>query len=100
MAEITANEVVAEYTEPTEEMEELQRKIELLEQARINLRVSPHIFDKLNRQAEFLGKTVEDHCVEVLVSSLSVSIGKATISGATAIGPKIVGPSGNPVRRG
>ena len=82
--------------EPDQELQELQRKIELLELSRINLRVPPHVFDKLQRAAEFKGLSIEDYCVSVLTDSLATSIGAPTISTPTfGQGPvkKVTGPT-------
>jgi hypothetical protein len=66
--------------ETEEERLELERKIALLEQARINLRVTPHLFDRLNKQAEFMGVSVEQHAVKILEDSLNQMIGKPVIN--------------------
>ena len=79
-------ETNVEYTEPTEDVLELQRKIELLEQARINLRVSPNVFDRLLKQAEFYGVEIEEHCVNILEESLKALIGKPHINAPSQVG--------------
>ena len=90
-------EITAEYTEPSEEVLELEKKLELLSQARINLRVAPPVFDKLDRQANFHGITIEEHCTNILIDSLNQRIGAPHITGPSklndTIQPKIVGPS-------
>jgi hypothetical protein len=88
--------------EPDKELEDLQKKIELLELSRINLRVPPHVFDKLQRVADFKNLTLEDYCTEVLIDSLNVSIGSPTINAPTfgqPVGRKVTGPSGGLVTR-
>jgi hypothetical protein len=90
-------EIAAEYTEPNEEVQELEKKLELLTQARINLRVPPPVFDKLDRQATFHNISIEEHCTNILIDSLNQRIGAPHISGPSklndTIQPKIVGPS-------
>lgn len=96
-------------TEPTnteetlEDLEALQRKIELLEMSRINLKVSPRDFDSLLSQAEFLNKTIEQHCTDILLESLITTVGKPTIAAPSWMSgteqQKVVGPKGNLVTR-
>jgi hypothetical protein len=90
-------DTVVEYVEPSEEVLELEKKIELLTQARINLRVSPVTFDRLLKQAEFHNITIEQHCATILEESLKSQVGKAIITGPSTIGKtaqaKVVGPS-------
>ena len=81
--EITEEEVVSQEEQ---ERLELERKIELLEQARINLRVTPHLFNRLQRQAEFMGVTIEAHCTKILEDSLNQMIGKPVISSPSKFG--------------
>jgi hypothetical protein len=88
--------------EPDQELEELQKKIELLELSRINLRVPPHIFDRLNKLAEFKKQTIEEYCTQVLTESLNVSIGSPTINAPTfgqPVGKKVLAPIGGLVTR-
>jgi hypothetical protein len=83
--------------EPNEELEELQKKIELLEMSRINLRVAPNVFDRLNKLAEFKGQSIEDYCVGVLTDSLNVNVGTPTITAPTfgqAVAKKVTAPMG------
>ena len=90
-------------TEPMspEEQEriELEKKIELLEMSRINLRVTPVMFDRLNNQAEFHGISVEEHCCNILAESLQQHVGKPTINSPNVVGgmvqKKVMGPSAN-----
>jgi predicted HicB family RNase H-like nuclease len=101
MAEvITPNgEELQEVTPEEEERLELERKIALLEQARINLRVTPTLFNRLNNQAEFMGLSIEDHCAKILEDSLNQLIGKPVISAPSkfsnqpTLEKKISGPS-------
>ena len=85
-------------TEPTPEQIELEKKIELLELSRINLKVTPVLFGRLQQQSEFLDLTIEEHCINVLQESLKTQIGKATITGPTNIGgavqERVIGPRG------
>ena len=86
------------FTEPTPEQTELEQRIQLLELSRINLKVTPVLFGRLQQQAEFLDLTIEDHCINVLQESLKTQIGKATITGPSNIGgavqERVVGPRG------
>jgi hypothetical protein len=85
--------------ENEESIEELEQRIALLEQARINLRVSPVLFDRLDKQATFKGLTIEDHCAQVLEESVNTLIGRPTINapskfnGKAATERKITGPT-------
>ena len=80
-----------------QERKELEEKIALLELSRINLRVTPAIFDTLNRQAEFHGLTIEEHCTNILLESLDKKVGAAFISTPSHLSgtetKKIMGPS-------
>jgi hypothetical protein len=76
--------------------EELEQRIKELELSRINLRVSPWVFDRLNRTAEYNNTTLEEYCVGLLEASLQVLIGKPNISAPSfgqPIGKKVFGPS-------
>ena len=92
------SEETVEFSEPTPEQIELEQRIELLELSRINIRVSPVVFGRLQQQAEFLGLTVEEHCSNILQESLKTQIGKATITGPSTIGgavqERVIGPRG------
>ena len=91
-------------TDLKEEQIELEKKIELLELSRINIRVSPVVFGRLHQQAEFLGLTIEEHCSNILQESLKTQIGKATINCPSTLSGKeivkITGPTGSLVSRG
>ena len=91
-------EETVEFSDPTPEQIELEQRIELLELSRINIRVSPVIFGRLQQQAEFLGLTIEEHCSNILQESLKTQIGKATITGPSTIGgavqERVIGPRG------
>ena len=92
-------------SEEDQEKAELEKRIELLEMSRLNLRVTPVVFDRLLKQAEFFGVSVEEHCVTILEESLVQQIGKATITAPSVIGQtvqkKVMGPSINStVQRG
>lgn len=99
MDELTPEQLAELNTPSPEDQEkaELEKRIELLEMSRINLRVPPHIFDRLYNQATFHNITIEEHCVNILEESLSVQIGKPTISAPSVIGhtvqKKVMGPS-------
>lgn len=88
---------------PDEDLEALQKKIELLEMSRINLRVAPSLFDRLNSQAEFNNLSIEDYCQQILVEHLNTTIGKATISAPSWMSgtqqQKVVAPVGGLVTR-
>ena len=91
------DEQTPEELKEDQERKELEQKIQLLEMSRINLRVTPVVFDRLNRCAEMKGQTVEEFCTEVLLDSLTTQIGKATINAPSVIGntvqKKVMGPS-------
>lgn len=99
MEELTQEQIQELNTSPTEDQEkaELEKRIELLEMSRLNLRVTPVVFDRLYKQAEFFGVSVEEHCVTILEESLAQQIGKPTITGPSIIGQtvqkKVMGPS-------
>jgi hypothetical protein len=86
-----------------QELEELQKKIELLEMSRLNLRISPNIFDRLLSAAEFSGLTIEEYATNILVDSLNTVIGKATITAPSWLSgtnqKKVTAPQGNLVTR-
>ena len=92
-------EETVEFSEPTPEQIELEQRIELLELSRINLKVSPTLFNRLNNQAEFMGVSIEDHCTKILEDSLNQLIGKPVItapskfSNQPTLEKKITGPS-------
>ena len=92
-------EETVEFSEPTPEQIELEQRIELLELSRINLKVSPTLFNRLNNQAEFMGLSIEDHCTKILEDSLNQMIGKPVItapskfSNQPTLEKKITGPS-------
>ena len=93
------SEETVEFSEPTPEQIELEQRIELLELSRINLKVSPTLFNRLNNQAEFMGVSIEDHCTKILEDSLNQLIGKPVItapskfSNQPTLEKKITGPS-------
>ena len=77
-----------------------------LTEARIVLRVSDDIFDKLMLKAQHKGfPNLEAYCESLVVSSLVTKVGEPTINSPTQISEqaakKITGPSGTGmVRRG
>ena len=79
------------------EKEELEKRIELLEMARLNLRVTPVVFDRLLKQAEFHGISIEEHAISIIEDSLTQLIGKPSINAPSVIGKtpqkKVMGPS-------
>ena len=77
---MTIIEEVSLPSEEDKELQELEARIDLLQQERINLRVPPALFDRLLKVAEFKELAIEDYCVEVLRDSLEVAIGKPTIT--------------------
>jgi hypothetical protein len=86
-----------------QELEELQKKIELLEMSRINLRVAPSVFDRLLSAAEFSGLTIEEYATNILLDSLNTTVGKATITAPSWLSgtnqKKVTAPQGNLVTR-
>jgi hypothetical protein len=93
---LKAVDVMSQPPRPQEEVE-IEQKINDLELARINLRVSPSMFNRLNMLAEFKGITIEQHCAEILKESLEVAVGAPTITGPSSLGgiklKKVTGPS-------
>jgi hypothetical protein len=88
-----------------EEKAELEKRIELLEMSRLNLRVTPVVFDRLLKQAEFHGISVEEHAVGIIEQSLVQQVGRPVINAPSVIGQtpqqKVKGPSLTPlVQRG
>ena len=83
---------------PVENEEDVyEQKIANLTEERIHLTVTREVYGKLEQQADFLGKSIEDHCLSILAESLNIQIGKPTISRPSALsGQKtglIKGPS-------
>ena len=68
-----------------------------LDEARINLRVTPKLFDVLYSLASHQHKQVEDYCVEVLQESIETTVGAPTITGPSSLGgqpfKRVTGPS-------
>lgn len=68
-----------------------------LDEARINLRVTPKLFDQLYGLATHQNKEVEDYCVEVLKESIETTVGAPTITGPSLLGgqpmKRVTGPS-------
>lgn len=85
---------------PDPEDQKLQAKIQELELSRINLRVSPVLFERLNRVAEFKGTTIEEYCQKVLKDSTEEKIGQPIISGPSTINGsaerRVTGPTFHP----
>lgn len=83
--------------EPNAEVQEIEQKIDLLSQERINLSVTREVYGKLEQQATFYGRTIEEHCLQVLGDHLQVLIGKPHIGGPSILSgnktAKIKGPS-------
>ena len=86
--------------QPDPEQQELDKKIAQLELSRINLRVSPVVFDRLLKQAEFHNISIEDYCSKILTESLNTLVGQPHISGPSnlsgTVQKKVVGPSAIP----
>ena len=82
---------------PDPEAEQLERDCVSLALSRINLRVSPHLFDSLLKKAEFFGITIEQYAEQILLESQEERIGKSVISGPKLISgievKKVTGPS-------
>lgn len=70
----------------TETDEEIQRKIDLLENSRINLKVPNHIYAAIERQAEFKKMTIEEYCIGVLKENLETKIGTPWITSPSTFG--------------
>ena len=90
--------VLVNDIQPDPEAAEIEKKIELLKESRLILTLSNELMMKLNGEADYRGKSVEDYCVQVLAESLNVQIGKAHITGPSFMsgqktGQKIKGPS-------
>lgn len=83
--------------EPDAEALAYEEKIALLQTERINLRVSPSVFDALLGHAEYNKMNVEDYCLDVLTNHLQTSVGAATISSPSTMSgmaaKKVVGPT-------
>ena len=69
-----------------------------LENSRINLTVTNDVFERLNSKAEFIGLSVEEYAIQVLLDSLVEHVGKATISGPSFATKKISGPTWKTVK--
>lgn len=91
---------------PIEELseQEIDERIAKLELSRINIKVTPGLFDRLYKQAEFHGLTIEEHCANILAESCNTTIGAPTITGpsnlsgvSTSNVNKVVGPSLTPL---
>ena len=99
MEELTQEQVQELNTPSAEDQEraELEKRIELLELSRLNLRVTPVVFDRLLKQAEFHGISIEDHAISIIEDSLTQLIGKPSINAPSVIGKtpqkKVMGPS-------
>lgn len=77
--------------------EDLQEKIQELELSRINIRVSPAVFDRLLKIAELKGLSIEEYSAQTLRDSLDEKIGGPIITGPGKLNgsdaQKITGPS-------
>ena len=99
MTNITSEDLanIVNDREPDAEVVEMEQKIDLLENARIVIRVSPPVFDRLNREAEFHDTNIESWCHQILQEHLSQLAGKPFISGPSRVSGvsavKITGPS-------
>ena len=89
--------VLVNDIQPDPEQVDIEQKISLLKESKLILKVSNELFGKLNGEADFRGKSVEDYCVDVLAESLNVQIGKAHINGPSFMNGqktgKVKGPS-------
>ena len=83
--------------QPDPEVQEIEQKIDLLSQERINLSVTREVYGKLEKQATFYGRTIEEHCLQVLGDHLQILIGKPHIGGPKTLSgqptAKVTGPS-------
>jgi hypothetical protein len=83
--------------QPDPEQQELDKKIAQLELSRIIVKVSPVVFDRLLKQAEFYNLSIEEYCSNQLTESLKTLVGQPHITGPSQIGStvqkKVMGPS-------
>jgi asparagine synthetase A len=74
-----------------------EEKLAQLELSRINLRVTPAIFDRLLKIAELKGQTIEEYSEQVLRDSLQGTIGTPIIGGPSRLNGensvRVTGPS-------
>ena len=72
-------------------------EIKELELSRINIRVTPVIFDRLRKIAELKGLSIEQYSAEVLQESLDGKVGLPIISAPSKLNGqesmKVTGPS-------
>ena len=66
--------------EPNPDNEEYEKKIDLLNQEKIILSVTRELFGKIEQQATFHNRTVEEQTLHLLGEALNVQIGRATIN--------------------
>ena len=89
--------IIVNDREVDPEQKALEDHIVTLDEARINLRVTPKLFDQLYGLATHQKKEVEAYCIEVLKASIETTVGAPTITGPSIIGghsfKKITGPS-------
>ena len=76
-----------------------------IDEARLVLRITPSIFDRLAQAATFhQHKSVEDYCIQKLIETLTTKIGAASINSPSQLSgnggiKKITGPQGGLVSR-
>ena len=72
-------------------------EIKELELSRINLRVTPAVFDRLRKVSELKGQSIEDYCEDVLRNSLDGTVGSPIIGGPSRVNGgntmRVTGPS-------
>lgn len=66
--------------------EEIEAKIELLENSRINLKVPNHVYTAIERQSEFKNLSIEEYCIQTLTEALETKIGTPWITGPSTFG--------------
>lgn len=84
---------------------QIEDKIFSLENTRIILSISPALFDRLNSQAEFQKLSIEEHCEQVLRTSLEKGVGAAMITAPSQMSgsddiKKVTGPTFSVTRVG
>lgn len=106
MSKLTAEQIealkavdVLSQPDRAPEEKEYNQRVDLLQNARINLKVPPTTFDRLLRVAGFRNLDIEDYCIQVLNQSLEQAIGTPVISGPSNVSgtpvtaKKVVGPT-------
>lgn len=66
-------------------VDEFESKTDLLENARLNIKLPHHIFSALSRVAEHKQQTIESYASELLSDSLETQVGAAWITGPSSV---------------